>query len=98
MLACLNVMPGRMSGMQPGQALVTGRYRVLAPAAVIPGPPQMMELHEPVVAPLGRMPCRSAPMLSGRWRGVDPRGAVHGGEEQPSDCAPQTETTNKIHF
>jgi hypothetical protein len=76
MLACLNGVPGRMSGVQPGQAFMAAGYRVLAPAAVIPGPLQMMELHEPVLAPLRHMPRGSAPVLPGRGRGVDPRGAA----------------------
>ena len=97
MFACLNSMPGRIRRLQPGHALVTVRYRLLASAAVIPRPSQMMELREPVLARLGRMPRRAAAVLPGRWRCVDPRSAAQGGEQQSSDATHECETVNEIH-
>jgi hypothetical protein len=73
MLARLKRVPGRVSSMQTRELLMAALDGVLTPAAVIPRPPQMMELHEPVLPSVSDVPRGQAAVLLSRWSRTDRR-------------------------
>jgi len=93
----LSSMLGPMRGVQPGQMLVAAGDRVLAPSMVVVGRVNVAGLRSVVSARMGGMPIGSVPVLLGRLRGVGPRGAAPGGEQQANDSSHQGETTIAIH-